>query len=604
MSGPTANDVADGEGAAGLVYFGTTDDANKPLANVQVNDTIVMGIKLTNWLAGTSEVPGNEITYAHIDINYNTNAYTWIDATYHATTSNSNWSGAAGQHNTNIGNGYKWNLSSAVQAYDLWGQWQNGGASSDTDWNLVHLQTQVSYGDLSDLDAFVTFRLKVHDAGANHDYTDNVFIPNGKLSDNPNNKTYDPVYAYEKQDLSLTPEADIDVTAIKAKLVMGDNVDLTKFKLVPLIKNQTQDDDGDGEPDNFYYTIIQGETLWVDVPSNGIVDVTEYITDPTGEYAVVWEYGAPGATDRGFKTLYEDVLTISDVQLALKELEQHGDTGGINAAVSILNADVAGGNGFGDGNLTDQDTYALLAHVTGIEELYIDYNNDGTIDDSDIDAQAGFFFRTLDGATYTDTAASNTYQNTIAHGGGFVDLDIDFTNTTSDQTFTKYGTWKGDVNLSHSPDVSETIQNDAMSIANSSALRMTKVQSYGEAKMVVETVEGTLNVVEQGDNVIATITIPEGSLTATQIKLTYDDTRLSFESVETSSGNTTTNFAKHSENRVNFGSINMLDATLPQVTYKVKFNKLGQLNGVTGLVILTNTDAADNNADRVELKIN
>jgi len=34
MSGPTANDVADGEGAAGLVYFGTTDDANKPLANV------------------------------------------------------------------------------------------------------------------------------------------------------------------------------------------------------------------------------------------------------------------------------------------------------------------------------------------------------------------------------------------------------------------------------------------------------------------------------------------------------------------------------------------------------------------------------------------
>ena len=143
-----------------------------------------------------------------------------------------------------------------------------------------------------------------------------------------------------------------------------------------------------------------------------------------------------------------------------------------------------------------------------------------------------------------------------------------------------------------------------MSIANSSALRMTRVQSYGEAKMVVETIEGTLNVVEQGEDVIATITIPEGSLTAAQIKLTYDDTRLSFESVETSSGNTTTNFAKHSENRVNFGSINMLDATLPQVTYKVKFNKLAELNGVTGLVILTNTDAADNNADRVELKIN
>jgi len=603
MSGPTSNDVADGEGAAGLVYFGTTEDANKPLSNVQVNDTIIMGIKLTNWLAGSGEVTGNEITYAHIDINYNKNAYTWIDQTYYADTTNSNWSGAAGQHSTNIGNGYKWNISSAVQAYDLWGQWQNGSASTNADWNLVHLQTQVSYGDLSDLDALVTFRLKVHDAGANHDYTDNVFIPNGKLCDNPNNKTYDPVYAYENQDLSLTPGADIDVTAIKAKLVMGDNVDLTKFKLVPLIKNQTQDDDGDGEPDNFYYTIIQGETFWVDVPSNGIVDVTEYITDPTGEYAVVWEYGAPGATDRGFKTLYEDVLTISDVQLALKELAQHGDTGGINAAVSILNADVAGSEGFGDGNLTDQDTYALLAHVTGIEELYIDYDNDGDIDDADTDAQAGFFFRTLDGATYTDTAASTTYQNDIAHGGGFVDLDIDFTNTTSDQVFTKYGTWKGDVNLSHSPDVSESVQNDAMSIAYSSTLRTTRVQSFGEAKQVAATVNGTIVVEEQGDKVVAKITIPEGDLTAAQIKLSFDDTRLTFDSVKTASGNTTTNFAKLSDNRVNFGSINMLDDKLTEVVYEVTFSKKGAIEGTTGLIILTNTDASDSNADRVELKI-
>ena len=115
MSGPTSNDVADGEGAAGLVYFGTTEDANKPLSNVQVNDTIIMGIKLTNWLAGSGEVTGNEITYAHIDINYNKNAYTWIDQTYYADTTNSNWSGAAGQHSTNIGNGYKWNISSAVK---------------------------------------------------------------------------------------------------------------------------------------------------------------------------------------------------------------------------------------------------------------------------------------------------------------------------------------------------------------------------------------------------------------------------------------------------------------------------------------------------------
>ena len=73
MSGPTSTDVADGEGAAGLVFLGTTENANESLSNVQVNDTIVLGFKLTNWLSGT-----NSITYAHIDFQYNKNAYTYI----------------------------------------------------------------------------------------------------------------------------------------------------------------------------------------------------------------------------------------------------------------------------------------------------------------------------------------------------------------------------------------------------------------------------------------------------------------------------------------------------------------------------------------------
>lgn len=590
MSGPTADDVADGEGAAGLTYLGIKSNPNLPIGDVQVNDTIVVGIKLTNWLAST-----NDITYAHIDLQYNVNAYSFLGATYNATVGNP-------QNNTYEGVGYKWNLSSQVEAYDLWGQWQNGSASSNSDWNLLHLQTQVTSGDLAELDEYVTLEFKVNDAGANHDYTDNMFLPNGKLVDNPNNHIYNPVYAYANQDLSLTPQADIDVT-VSVKLEVGENVDVTKFNLVPLKKNQTTDEDGDGVPDDFYYTIIEGSPFWINVPSNGVVDITEYLEDSTGEYAVVWEYGEPGNPNgtNDFKTLYEDILTVSDVQLALKHLATHG-AGAINAGVSLLNADVAGGTNGGDGQLSDQDTYALLAHVMGVDELYVDWDSDGTIDDNDANDQGNYFFRTLDGDVYTTTSAASYVQNGIAHNGSFHTVDIDFTNVTTSQQFAKKGTWKGDVNLSHSPAVDESIANSAMSIANSPSL-MRKVQSFGEAKAVAATVNGNIVITEADGKVVATITIPEGDLTATQIKLTYDDTRLTFESVQANSGNTTTNFARHTGDRINFGSINMLDNILPQVEYKVVFSPKQALDGVTGLIVLTNTDAADSNADRVELKI-
>jgi hypothetical protein len=546
----------------------------------------VLGLKLTNWLSST-----NDITYAHIDLQYNKNAYTFIDETYHASTMNSNWSGGAGQNNTYEQNGYKFNTNSAYEAYNLWDQWQYGSYSTNTDWNVLHFQTQVAYGDLADLDAYVTWKFKVHDAGANHDYTDNVYITVGKIDDNPNSKTYDPVYAYENQDLSYTPDADIDVAGISVKLEVGSEIDITKFDVVPLIRNTT-DNDGDGEVDDYWVTLIDTTPFHLDVPSNGTVDITEYITDTTGEYAVAWEYDRDWTNSNlaTFKTLYEDILTISDVQLALKELGQHG-AGAINAGVSLMNADVAGGIYAGDGEITSADTYALLAHVTGIEELYIDLDGDGDIDADDANNSAPFFFRTVDNTNYNNTAAS-WEQNGITHGGSLQEIDIDFTNQTSTQLFATKGTWKGDVNLSHSPDVSNSVANSAKS-----------VQAFGQTKKVVDIVNGNLLIEEQGDKVVATITIPEGNLTAAQIRLNFDDTRLTFDSVKTDSGNTATNFAKLVDNRVNFGSINMLDEKLTETTYTVTFNKKGIVNGVTGLIVLTNTDAADTNADRVILNI-
>ena len=92
-----------------LVYAGTTADANKPLANVQVNDTIIIKLNLSN-------LSSNTITYVHVDVQYNTNAWARVgyefDVPTGAQTSNGNWSG----------NVMKWTVNPNYDANDLWAQ--------------------------------------------------------------------------------------------------------------------------------------------------------------------------------------------------------------------------------------------------------------------------------------------------------------------------------------------------------------------------------------------------------------------------------------------------------------------------------------------------
>lgn len=589
MSGPTSENVANGEGAAGLVWLGSPSNPNLAINDVEVNDTIVFGIKLTNWLVDT-----HDITYAHIDVQYNNNAYTYLETTYFAPSSNNP------QNSQFEMTGYAMQWNSNYEGYDIWNQWQNGSYAQNADWNNLHPQTQTTGGDLAELDYYVSLKFKVKDAGENHDYTDNIMITMGRIVANLTNgtsKVYSPVYAYENQDFSYEPKEDIDVQGITAKLNLGSNVDLTKFKLIPVKKDANGD----------WVNLISGNNYYLNVPSDGQVDLTSYITSTSEDYGVLWNYGEPGDPNgtNDFKTLYEDILTISDVQLALKELATHG-TGAINAGISKFNADVAGGtNGASDGVLDDSDTYKLLAHVMGVSELYTDVDGDGDVDDADANNSGVYFFRSTDGSTYTNTTAESFEANGITHQGAIVDVDVDFSNVSSGQTFEVYGTWKGDVNLSHSPAVSNGIINDAVSISYAPSIsgRSTVNMFTGVGGAQVDLVEGTMIVEEDGDNVVATISIPESNLSAAQIRLNFDDTRLSFETVQTNSSNTTTNFAKLTENRVNFGSINTMGDSIAETVYTVTFSKKTEINGVTGLIVLTSTDASDMDAVRVQLNI-
>lgn len=189
-----------------LEYLGTTLDSSKPLSKVQVNDTIVVAIDINNLDSN------HKVTYAHIDVEYNTAAFARIG--------NPTWKTPSGAQNsffswTNV----RWSRNSNYDENDLWAQWsQTGGSYNSTNgWNVDHWQavSTTEFGD-ENYGHLVELKFKVKDAGASHNYTDNIYVTMGRIADNTGTSEYvypvGEVRAHPTQDISHTPLEDLDST--------------------------------------------------------------------------------------------------------------------------------------------------------------------------------------------------------------------------------------------------------------------------------------------------------------------------------------------------------------------------------------------------------
>ena len=129
-----------------LDFIGTTA-GNDNLSKVQVNDTIMVGIDLNN-------LSDYEITYIHVDIEYNTAAFSLVDQEWDipdgAQESLFSW--------TNT----KWTPDPDHPESNLWAQWSNGGGSyGQTDgWNVDHWQA-VSTSGFDGIMLLCTLKLKM-----------------------------------------------------------------------------------------------------------------------------------------------------------------------------------------------------------------------------------------------------------------------------------------------------------------------------------------------------------------------------------------------------------------------------------------------------------
>lgn len=558
-----------------LVYKGIVGNADQPLSKVQVNDTIVLALKLNNLDSS------HQITYIHTDVQYNSAAYALLSTDWNTPTDSQNsvgnWSG----------DGMKmvWNTNYDKNA--VWTQWQNGSYTSTnaTGWQVDHIQS-IAPTDIGSVE-YATMKYLVKDAGANADYTENIIITMARaadniVTDNANNAEYvyptGKVRAYDTQYITHTPLEDLD-SNIYVKLDAAGDIDLTKIKV----------------------KVIQDGTEVADLAfdQGGEVNITEYVISSTKTYKLEFH---TTYTDSEWQTITEDAVTLSDAVLTLKEVGKFGHGGAthdFDYGIQYPNADTDGSK-----TINPQDAYNILGHVIGSFNYYpgntyafastFPIIKTATYDDY---TKQNF----LDGVTI-DTAHDKTIQSS------------DVTNvinwSQASNTLSYKSTVLGDVNLSYS----STPASDGggvMSISNAPKLVMnpmymsnrSEIYGVGVAKQEVNQAFMDINTVIEGDEVVTELTLTSDQVAGFQLKLNYDTTRLTFDRVRFETGNTTTNFAyKADDGRINVGSLQQ-EATALENGAKVKVYFTGQVTSPVGTVTIFNTDAVNTEGKRLILNL-
>jgi hypothetical protein len=279
-------------------------------------------------------------------------------------------------------------------------------------------------------------------------------------------------------------------------------------------------------------------------------------------------------------TLYNSIVTVSDVYLAFKELANGGifgnETGNeFGYGIQFMNADVDG-----NGVFNEADTYKLLQHLTGIQSI----NEYQTLT---------YLMKLYSKSEYDGITKSNW--NTQFNSNRSL-YPFSLNTGTLNNTYNVSVSWKGDVNLSHSaiPVVNTTPNSIAgMSIKTMSIPTSNQIN----ASIITEMV---------GDSVYAYITIDplQQELVGTQFQINYDNTLLKFGNVSYKTKGSPTNYGTDKSTYINLGSLITDGGTLDNTTeYKVSFTTKSKLNNVLGLISIGFMDAVNKAGTTLKIRM-
>jgi hypothetical protein len=280
-------------------------------------------------------------------------------------------------------------------------------------------------------------------------------------------------------------------------------------------------------------------------------------------------------------TLYNSVVTVSDVFIAFKELSNGGIFGNesgneFTSGIQFLNADVDG-----NGIFNEADTYKLLQHLTGVQPL-TEYS------------ALTYLMKLYSKSDYDGITKSNW--NTKFNSTRSL-FPFSLNTGTLNNTYNVNVTWKGDVNLSHSA------QQSATGVAGNSIRTMS---------LSTNSVSNEVNALIMGENVgnkvIITISLDplQQDVVGTQFQLNYDNSALKFEKVEFTTKGNPMNYGTNKGNYINLGSLITDGSTsLDKTTeYKIIFTPLTQIGSILGLTSISTTDAVNKNGTSLKIKLN
>jgi hypothetical protein len=280
-------------------------------------------------------------------------------------------------------------------------------------------------------------------------------------------------------------------------------------------------------------------------------------------------------------TLYNSIVTVSDVYLAFKELSMGGIFGNESGneftnGIQFMNADVDG-----NGVFNESDTYKLLQHLTGVAPL--------------TQYSALTYLMKLYSKSDYDAITKSNWNTQFNSTRSLYPFNLN--SGVLNNTYNVNVTWLGDINLSHS--AQQSISSVASNSIRSMSLTTNVVSTDIQASILTELVNG---------KAYAYISLNplQNELVGTQFQLNYDNSVLKFDGVEFKTKGSPTNFGTNKGNYVNIGSLitdgnNILDNT---TEYRIMFTPIKNITNVLGLISVGSTDAVNRNGKQLKVKVN
>lgn len=272
-------------------------------------------------------------------------------------------------------------------------------------------------------------------------------------------------------------------------------------------------------------------------------------------------------------TLYNNVVTVSDVFLAFKELSNKGLFGNesgneFSSGIQYMNADIDG-NGLFD----ERDTYKLIQHLVGEEII-----GNGSTNLSD-------YMKILPKSEYDLVTKSNW--NIKPNSTNNIYSPVNLSNTTLLNNFTYSVFWKGDVNMSHS--ASQTHNNMRINVETSNEIHSFLMSEIVDGKLVVNISLDPLNEIVVG----------------TQFQLNYDNTKLKFKEVEFTTKGNPINYGTNRGSFINIGSLisNGMGSLDKTTEYKIIFELINPKTDILGLTSISETDAVNTDGKQLKIKL-